>query len=208
VQVEGLYAVDSLATSDPEFSNLRKGRVVPPAVSPKADQILLIVRFSVDHSASDDADSMFRFSTGAVRLVANGKDYYPIGTVDNANLLYMQKLDDFIFLDTKSPAGFDAAFLVDKNDILSSGAKVQTAPSINDGVFVEVKRLAQIELSGKTISTSYAASPASVVVRKNLDLDRARKAPQPLKKQAPRKGGAGAVFKAEQDFLPPVVAPF
>ena len=210
VQVEGVYSLDSLPTSDPEFSNLRKGRVVPPEVLPKADQVLLVVRFTVDHSASDDADSLFRFSTGSVRLVANGKDYYPLGTVDNANVLYMQKLDDFIFLDTKNPAGFDAAFLIDKNDLVSPGAKpaAGAAPQINDGVFVEVKRLAQIDLSGKPISTSYSTSPTSVVVRKSLELDRTRKAPQPLKRQSAVRKGAGAVFKAEQDFLPPVVAPF
>jgi hypothetical protein len=177
IQVPEIFSVSSLPTSDPEFEKLRSGRKVPAKVSPKPDQVLLVMRFHVDHSASDDADGYFRFSMGSVRLVANGKNYYPIGTVDDANLLYMQKLDDFILLDlkTNSEGGFDAAFLVDKNDVVTGGVKGGTAPAINDGVFAEVKRLAQVDLSGKPVSSSYRSSPTVAVIRKNYNFDSSRK---------------------------------
>jgi len=176
-KLAGVYTLPQLPAADPEFTTMRTGRKVPPLVKPTTSQILLVTRIMIDHNSSDDADSLFRFSTASVRLVANSKNYFPIGTVDNASTLMVQKPDDYLFLDTKAEVGVDLAFLVDKDDVLGGG-KTAT-DTIADGVFVEVKRYAKLDLSGKQIDSNYTASPAINVMRKKLAMEKIKIAPAP-----------------------------
>jgi Colicin V production protein len=172
ISVPGVYTVSSLPTADPEFKQLRSGRKIEPVTKPEsAQQVLLIVRVMVGHSAADDADNLFRFSTGSVRLVAGEKNYYPIGVVDNASILMSQKLGDFLFLDLKTAdTGFDAAFLVDRADLFGSSAP--TEDKIAPGTFIEVKRFAKVDLSGQTVNAQgYQPSPSIAVLRKKIAMD-------------------------------------
>lgn len=167
VSVAGVYSLASLPTLDPEFKGLRSDRQVPAVTRPGPGQVLLVVRIMVGHNAADDADNLFRFSTGSIRLVANDKDYYPIGTVDNGDQLFSQKLDDFLFLNlSKSDAGIDAAFLVDKSDLF--GSSEPTTEKIPAGRFIEVKRLADVNLAGMTVQTQLPPSPSIAVMRKPI----------------------------------------
>jgi Colicin V production protein len=178
----GLYSLAGISCADPEFKELRGSWKIPspPVVKPTPSQVLLVARIEIDHNAGDDADKLFRFSTGSIRLVANDKNYFPIGTVDNANILMMQKPDDFIFLDfSSSPqAGLDAAFLVDRSDLFGDDRK--NTGTIADGRFIEIKRLARIDLSGKSLDSSYAASPDIAVMRKKLAMDKLKVSPIPV----------------------------
>jgi hypothetical protein len=180
IKVAGVYTVPQLAAFDPEYGDLHKEFKVDPTVRPKADEVLLVLRITVNHDASDDADSVFRFSTGSVRLVANDTNYYPIGTVDGASNLFRQKPDDFLFLKSEGDAGFDVAFLVKKQDLVGSGAGTKGAPgsdAIKDGTFVEVKRFARVDLGGKALDPNYIAASNINVMRKKLVLDKLKLQP-------------------------------
>jgi hypothetical protein len=114
-----------LDTADGELKELRNGNPAKPAdVRPTASQVLLIARLTVSHDAADDADKIFRFSTGSIHLVANGKDYFPIGVMDmnqGAPLLLLQWPDDFLFVDMSAgDAPIDLAFLVEREDLFGS----------------------------------------------------------------------------------------
>ncbi len=184
ISVTGLYSVSQLRTADPEFKELRSDRQIKPVTLPGPGQILLIVRIAVDRNAADDVDKLFRFSTGSIRLVANDKNYFPIGTVDNADLLMSQKPDDFLFLDfgTSGSQSVDAAFLIDRDDLMGD-AKATTIPA---GRFIEVKRSGRVDLSGKTINTDYSPSPDVNVLRKKIQMDRIHAAPTPALPSTPR----------------------
>lgn len=205
-KLSGIYSLPALPAADPEYSSMRIGRKVPPQIKPTANQLLLVARITIDHNSSDDVDSLFRFSPASIRLVANGKNYFAIGTVDNASTLMLQKPDDFLFLDTKAEAGVDAAFLVDKEDVTGSA---KPAPDGNikfaDGVFVEVKRFAKLDLSGKSVDVNYAASPAINVMRKKLVMEKIKIAPAPVAAAPTTPGPKGKKGKAGGST--PVAAP-
>ena len=130
----GLYSLAGISCADPEYKELRSDWHIPTppvitakpsqALTPKPSQVLLVARIMIDHNAADDADKLFRFSTGSIRLVANDKNYFPIGTIDNASMLMLQKPDDYLFIDLGSggQAAFDAAFLVDRADLFGDRA--------------------------------------------------------------------------------------
>ena len=64
-----------------------------------------------------------RLSPAAVRLVANQKNYFPIGHVETASLLWRNRPDDSIFVKfTGSEATVDFAFLIPANDLVVSGS--------------------------------------------------------------------------------------
>ncbi|MCC6422864.1 MAG: hypothetical protein IT447_05245 [Phycisphaerales bacterium] len=163
VKVNGVYSLSQVAQSDAEVSTIRT-RKLPVILKPATDQVLLVVRTIFDINATDK-DKIFRFSPGAVRLVANGKNYHPIGTLENANLLINNRVDDPLFVSiTGEDMGADLVFLVNESDV-AQGAKDEGL-TINPGVFIEVKRLAKVDLAGKKIDPSISPSPLIQVLRK------------------------------------------
>ncbi|MDB5332346.1 MAG: hypothetical protein JWP03_3497 [Phycisphaerales bacterium] len=126
------------------------------------DQVLIVVRVLFGKDAADHEDWLVRFSTGSVRLVARKfdaiagektpADYFPLGTVEKAPdglTLYLNKPDDFLFVSPKEKqACVDLAFAVDKDGFLA-GDKGQ---KIVDGTFLEVKRMARLDLGGKSLA--------------------------------------------------------
>ncbi|HWE96614.1 MAG TPA: CvpA family protein [Tepidisphaeraceae bacterium] len=127
------------------------------------DQMLIVVRVLFGKDASDREDWMVRFSTGSIRLVARKfdpvagekkpADYFPLGTVEKSQdgmTLYLNKPDDFLFVSAKEKqACVDLAFAVDRDGFLG-GDKEQ---KIVDGTFLEVKRMARLDLGGKSVAT-------------------------------------------------------
>src|SRR5207253_3097319 len=118
VSVKGVYSMQSVQQVDPEFKSFREREGLPHlgenAVPLRVDpnQMILVVRTTFDKDGADD-DWLFRFSPGSVRLVANRKNYVPLGTLEDAQVLYNNKLDDFLFVDlSKANAGADFVFAV------------------------------------------------------------------------------------------------
>lgn len=176
VKVEGVYSLPRVAQTDSELTTIRT-RKLPAILKPAPGQMLLVVRTIFDINATDK-DKIFRFSPGAVRLVANGKNYHPIGTLDNANLLFNSRIDDPLFVPiTGEDMGADLVFLVDESDV-AQGVK-DAGLTIDPGVFIEVKRLAKVDLSGKKIDPTITPSPRVAVLRKGA-ADKRQAAPGPM----------------------------
>jgi uncharacterized membrane protein len=169
-----LFRADSLQRRDHDYKELRSRPLDTTPLRPTPNQVLVIARVMFGRGAAD-SDGFVKFSPAMVRLVARQGtgagaqwvDYYPIGTVDNAQVLYGSSLDDFLFVDAKgADKGADFAFLVDKSGFAEGG---QGGPLVvSDGTFIEFKRIARQDLSGKQIKTpdKYKAAENIQVMRK------------------------------------------
>lgn len=147
---QALYAPQQpLPQIDAEIDQIRK-RALDETISPTVTETLLVVRILM-HSSTVDGDRLFRFSPGSIRLVANGRDYHPIGTLEDAHLLVSNRIDDFIFAkpEQNSPVGIDLVFKLPQDAFAVDAS--ETTMTVKEGVFIEMKRYARIDLSGMTI---------------------------------------------------------
>jgi len=174
LKVDGLYMLPSAPQADSEMDGFRKGFATKATGirTPPPDSVLLVVRTEFSRTAAD-TDSLLRLSPGSVRIVAPADadathytDYYPIGTLQDAQTLYLNKLDDPLFIDFKGGdnQAADFVFVVKKEGFLDASKKVLA------GSFLEVKRLGRIDLAGKTVKSDLTASPTVAVLRKTLVL--------------------------------------
>ncbi len=162
VKVVGVYSIDHPLTQiNSEYEMVRKMKGIDKPLTASPNQMILVVRIVFNQNASD-SDHLVRFSTGSIHLVADGKDYFPVGTLEKGTELYANKPDDFLFVDTgDKDRGADVVFVVDKADVVASGASADTlamgaperqaGPHVAAGAFISVKRDARIDLSGKAI---------------------------------------------------------
>jgi uncharacterized membrane protein required for colicin V production len=179
-QVDASYEVMRLPTRKPK---------VPPELRANANQVLLVARVMLGRDAGDAKTFIMRFSPGSVRLVAkrigaSGEletvNYFPVGTIDGANKLVANRLDDFCFIDLRSgDKGIDFAFLADAKGLLASSPPAGSAqaagspapPSkIAPGVFLEINRMARVKLGDKGVKPASQYKP-------NKDIDVMRQRP-------------------------------
>ena len=143
------------------------------------DDFPLVVRLMFNHDASDQ-DGIVRLSPGSVRLVADGTNYWPVGTIERGTTLYTNKMDDHLIVNVKdSDRGADFLFFVDPHKVVDGDPKAKTDRKVKDGVFVEAKRLAKIDLGGQEIRPGVTKSKEVEVVRKAAVVDKDKKAPKP-----------------------------
>lgn len=153
MDVIGLYSalIPAANQKDAEFAKLRMGGSLKPiAVTPSSSDMFLVVRVAFKIQAADQKDRIFRFSPGSARLLAPAPrgetgfvDYYPVGTMQGASTLYLNKSDDFLFVQLSDhDQGVDLVYKVPKNQF------DKKAPA---GTFIEVKRLARVDLSGQDV---------------------------------------------------------
>lgn len=166
-----LYRADSLQRRDHEYKELRERPFETTPLKPASNQVLVIARVMFNRSAAD-SDGLVRFSPASVRMVAqkgtgaNAEwvNYYPVGTVDNSQTLYSNAPDDFLFVDGKSAdRGVDLAYLVDKAGFTDGGTSPGSKMIVADGTFLEFKRMARQDLSGKEIKPPPAYKPSDKV---------------------------------------------
>jgi hypothetical protein len=159
IDIKGLFTVESLPQAEDEVPSIRKSPDFAPLKSDQA-RAILIVRLNFSHSGSDD-DNYVRVSTGAVRLVANGTNYTPIGTLDltASPLLRVDHPDDFLIV--PSDGVVDFVFLVPRSDFgLENNSKDKTGHlELAQNIFIEAKREARIDLDGMQVT---AAEPPVV----------------------------------------------
>jgi hypothetical protein len=183
---------------DAELNELH-AREVTHKRGPSDVQLVIRVMFSKDAA---DSDTNVRVSPASVRLVAGGQNVFPVGTLEN-NQLYSNKVDDFLFIPVKGgEAGADFVFFVNPADVLEGGAgavsskeaAAKDAPKVKDGVFVEVKRLARIDLSGKTVGMTVPKAENVQVERKPklLEHRKAKAAAAPAEPATPNPDTAAA----------------
>ena len=164
----GVFRVDTdlnKSIVDAEMPQLhQRGITSLKAIDPSTDKMQLVVRVLFEQNAAD-ADRMVRLAPASIRLCANERNYYPVGTLENG-LVYANKVDDFLLLNLKEKdGGADFVFLVNPSDITTGDPKAKVQ-KINDGVFLEAKRMARVDLSGKEIQPTVPAFADNRVERK------------------------------------------
>jgi len=144
---------------DGETHEMRNSTTPPPAVvTPEADQIVLVVRLSFNgRDLADGTDNLMRFSASSIRLVTgvpdNGapiKNYYAVATLDGRGVAVADRPDDFLFADTSASRTLDFVFIVDRDHVIS-GDETKPPFHLPPGIFVEFKRYAAFDLTGKTV---------------------------------------------------------
>ena len=151
VELKAIYKVDEITQKEGEIGAIRK-RTLEPVRKAKPGEVLVAFRILFSRGATDK-DGIVRFSPGSIRVCAAEKDYYPIGTIDPAPtpVLYAAKPDDFLFVNVgNEQAGADVLFALDSDAV--PGVTPKGAPKtlkFAEGAFLEVKRLARIELTDK-----------------------------------------------------------
>lgn len=154
--------------ADPEFKEIRGAAALQP-IKLNKDEMFLVVRLMF-HPAAEDPDGMVRLSPATCRLVApkggrgedeqDWTDYYPIGTLDNASKLYLNKIDDYLFVTLKEgEKGADLVYRLPKSEF-----EKQAPP----GSFLEIKRLERFALGGKAVSANLKPDPNIAVMRKTF----------------------------------------
>ena len=141
------FEMESIRGKDPKSNKSRLDR----SVWPEGD--MFIVRVKPDGEQADKKDSLMRFSCAAVRIVAGEKDYLPIGTLSADHTLLRNLPDDPLFL----PGGkaVDLVFIIPSESLSAEPLKKIFAPGakVAPGVFIEFKRMARADLSGRVPET-------------------------------------------------------
>src|SRR5690606_5385390 len=96
-----------------------------------------------------------RFSPGTARLVAGGRQYFPIATLESGTVAVHHRPDDYLM----AASGADLIYEVDNATAIDEGKMV-------DGAFFEFKRYARVDLGGQRIYNVVTKSPMTHVERK------------------------------------------
>jgi uncharacterized membrane protein required for colicin V production len=203
VTVPGLFTLDQVLRYDgePDFMRRSTRAIETGVLKSNPDQILLIVRARIDQMAAD-GDKIVRMSIAAARLVADRTNYTPVGIVEAGALLRVNRLDDYLFINTGGDAAtVDFAFLVPREAVLTnpapqSSARTATDLEIKPGVFFEFKRMAQVSLAGKQVSGSWSPAPGQAL------FDR-----RDLKRPAGIGGLSAPALTPSEGVAPPADAP-
>jgi len=178
---DGVFVVQQDLTRNQIDAELNELHLREVAHKKGGNEAQLVVRVMFTKDAAD-VDGNVRVSPASVRLVAGGANVFPVGTLENGQL-YSNKVDDFLFINVKgADSGADFVFFVNPEDIVAGGAgalsgkDAKEAPKVKDGVFVEVKRLAKVDLSGKTVGLAPPAKSENVAVERKPKLLEQRKA--------------------------------
>jgi hypothetical protein len=134
-----------------------------------SSQLLLAVRIAFGPGAADK-DGNIRFSPGSCRMLIHDpqgddaesfQNCYPIGTLEGTDRLLLNKLDDFLYC--AQGKGADLVYLVPQLSLEKKNAEF----SVPRGSFLEVKRWARVDLSGKSIEPALTAGAEVAVTRKS-----------------------------------------
>lgn len=179
VQFNGLFRVPSgIRQVDADIPTSRPGSTPVSYPPPKAGQMYLVARVQfLDGADGGKSPELVRFSPGSIRLVARSddegaKNYFPIGTLDSGSTLFVNRIDDFLFLGEGQSA--DVVFIVPESAVLEG-----KTDKVKEGVFIEVKRLAREDLSGDTVEPRVKPDPTVTVLRKTAVIAAAKAAPAP-----------------------------
>lgn len=165
VGVDGVFRLREAVQTQGEMKQL-KDLNLPPTIKAAGDEeLLLVVRTSIDTgNAGDNSDRKVRLSLASVRLNAvdasgRHKNYWPIGTLEDGNTLFVSRPDDFLIM-PPAKQKVDLVFKVPAADVLQDpGALRGGQAQIAAGSFIEVKRMGRVDLGGKTVGAPPPPSP-------------------------------------------------
>lgn len=140
---------------DGDIKEFRTGKDTPAAnLTPAEGQFLVVARLKFARDAAEK-DGKVRFGLGNIRLVAGGKNYFPVAVLRDDTTAIFQRADDFLIVD--GDRGIDAVFSVDES-FFKDGKTDDAEMKVADGVFVEFKRLSRTGIGGKDIKPNSAYS--------------------------------------------------
>jgi Colicin V production protein len=154
VQVTEKYTVAKIPETnviDNEIPSVRGDQSLPDLALPDGSPATLVglrVSFSSDTNLTD-SDGLIRFSPAAIRLKAGNNDYYPVGTIVGGMLLLKDRPDDPLMINGGGTADF--LFVVRSDDLNIKTEGKEKKIRMKDGTFLEVKRFAQMDLSGNEL---------------------------------------------------------
>lgn len=163
MDVLGLYTqpIPAANQKDDQFPKFRNGGALKPIpLTSGSSDMFLIVRVAFKQQAADQKDHIVRFSPGSVHLSAPAPkadpstpdfvDYYPVGTLQDAAILWLNKPDDYLFVERPDhDQGVDLVYKV---------PRTQFEKKAPEGTFIEFKRLARVDLSNKPVERGPTAS--------------------------------------------------
>lgn len=114
-----------------------------PVYKPEAGRMLLVVRIFCHRDDADHGTDMFAFAPAGIRLCVNRRNYFPIGTLQDAQTLFVNAVDDPLFVSRDSCV--DVVFDVEEDDLMTPPDETGRR-RIRRGAFVEIKRLVQTAL--------------------------------------------------------------
>ena len=166
----GTAAEASFPQVESVLRGIRSPEKLPKTFAAGPGNVLLVVRTMFDLQTADP-DYFVRLSASSARVVAGGENYYALGSLQDARVFVRNDADDPLFLlmtsnggGTAQQRGIDLVFEVPKGALLAGG----TGNKIADGVFIEVKRWARVDLSGRPLLGQLSPSP-DVQVLRSLD---------------------------------------
>jgi len=165
-KLEGAYQVRRASVVDSDLAEIRTSRKVPAEVVATPSDLLLVLRVTFSNSAAEASDRLVRLSPASVRLVANKKNYHPIGTMEGS-ILYANKVDDFIFVDCRDKDhSADFVFQVPYEEVATSTQDPNRPDVLAGGLFLEIKRFARIDLSEVSVTKTPPATGEAKIIRK------------------------------------------
>ena len=131
---------------------------LPSSYTPPGDRALLVVRLLFDREAADEG-GLVRFGPANARLVAGGRQYFPIGTIESGQLLGRARPDDYVL----STGGVDLAYEIDPATALDEGGRAMA-----DDAYLEFKELARLPIGGDRVYGYLTADPRAQIERKRI----------------------------------------
>ena len=147
---DGIIRVDGELRED-------TGEQVDDTYTPPAGKKLVVLRCSIGKDA-EDIGGLIRFSPGVARLVIDGKQYYPIGSLEAGQFLIHHRFDDYLFTEE----GMDLVYEVDEGDIVTNSEPQR----MGEQAFFEFKRFGRFDLSDQRIFRYVTNDPAANMMRK------------------------------------------
>jgi hypothetical protein len=203
IKVEGVYSVPQMASVEAEFPDLRKGHKFDAIARPKPDEVLLVLT----HHGRARRYPMTPTACSASALVcASGCEQPQLlsdRTVDGARPTSSCRSPTTFFSSTPRQTWIRRD--VSREERGSAQRRCEAGRRDRDGTFVEVKRLARVDLSGKTLDPNYTASDKITVMRKE---EGARKANARAARTDGRRAGSAHSRKGKKPrATPKPVAP-
>ena len=163
VQLDGVYTLGPDVTGyDTEITDLRPNKTALTFKQKPGDG-LIVLRLTFLDSATDK-DGYVRLTPGAVRLHIDGTDYYPVGTMQDATTIGLDRVDDQIDVPMQAKTrGADFVFELPKTtlDQLTKGNMVPQSDA-----FVEAKLFGRMNLTGTKVDAYAGPGDTISVLRK------------------------------------------
>jgi len=162
-KVDGIYTLlGKVEFLDASVKDLRPGKQ-SLSFKPQTGDVLVVLRTTFDDITADK-DGFVRITPAAIRLVIGASTFHPIGTIDSASRVGLERFDDQILVRMDGAfRGADFVFAVPKStaDKLTSPAKGR-----RDTLFAQFKLYGLVDLSTQVAAAYPGVSDAKAVLKK------------------------------------------